>query len=334
MNEANTKEANANPNAGSDVKRALDLPFFATPGIFNGMTEQSLARAKENYEKLNAASGAITDVLSEAYSTNARGIADYTAKVIEFSGRQHHLGFRFSQPSPGHEIALGNPAALRHTRPQELRSHDRAKPGALGARPQGSYRDCRANQEEFCQRAAEGVLVVIRTFAARRDRLEQALPTRRAHSSRWRTDVPPIRNPGRNKMGVVMIKCPETGRAIPTGMKADRERFRSSPVFFARTFCSICEASHEWFAREAWVHEPAEERLTATLPCDRRGVVEAVLQFPSMAPFNGPLAAGRSLHGFACAYVLRLPWQTGELEGGDRPPAGRDRAALCSSGKT
>jgi hypothetical protein len=44
-------------------------------------------------------------------------------------------------------------------------------------------------------------------------------------------------------------------------MKADRERFRCSPVFFARTYCSICEASHEWFAREAWVHEPAERRL-------------------------------------------------------------------------
>jgi hypothetical protein len=59
-------------------------------------------------------------------------------------------------------------------------------------------------------------------------------------------------------MGVVMIKCPETGRAIPTGMKANREKFRSSPVFFGRTFCSICEASHEWFARETWVHEPRE----------------------------------------------------------------------------
>ena len=34
-------------------------------------------------------------------------------------------------------------------------------------------------------------------------------------------------------MGVVMIKCPQTGRAIPTGMKADRERFRCSTVFFA-----------------------------------------------------------------------------------------------------
>jgi phasin len=95
VNEANTKEANANPKAGADVNRGLDLPFFATPGILNGMTEQSLARAKENCEKMNAASGAITGVLSEAYSTNARGIADYTAKVIEFSGANTNSAFDF-----------------------------------------------------------------------------------------------------------------------------------------------------------------------------------------------------------------------------------------------
>ena len=95
MNEANTKEANANPNATADVKRGLDLPFFATPEIFNGMTEQTLARAKESCEKLNAASGAITDVLSAAYSTNARGMADYTAKVIEFQGANTTSAFDF-----------------------------------------------------------------------------------------------------------------------------------------------------------------------------------------------------------------------------------------------
>ena len=95
MNEANTKEANADPKAGSDVKRALDLPFFATSGIFSGMTEQSLARAKANCEKLNAASGAITDVLREAYSASAKGVADYTAKVIEFSGANTTSAFDF-----------------------------------------------------------------------------------------------------------------------------------------------------------------------------------------------------------------------------------------------
>ena len=62
---------------------------------------------------------------------------------------------------------------------------------------------------------------------------------------------------GRLKLGVIMIKCPQTGRAIPTGMKADRESFRRSAVFFARTHCSICETNHDWFAKEAWVHEPS-----------------------------------------------------------------------------
>jgi hypothetical protein len=56
-------------------------------------------------------------------------------------------------------------------------------------------------------------------------------------------------------MGMVMIKCPETGRAIPTGIEMDRERFRCSTVFFSRTYCGMCAATHEWFAREAWVYE-------------------------------------------------------------------------------
>ena len=59
-------------------------------------------------------------------------------------------------------------------------------------------------------------------------------------------------------MGIVMIKCPQTGRAISTGIKADQEKFRRSTVFFARTYCSICQVNHEWFAREAWLCEPTE----------------------------------------------------------------------------
>jgi hypothetical protein len=58
-------------------------------------------------------------------------------------------------------------------------------------------------------------------------------------------------------MGMVMVKCPQTGRAIPTGIKTDRESFRRSPVFFARTRCPICHTDHAWFAPEAWVDEPS-----------------------------------------------------------------------------
>ena len=95
MNEADTKEKNTNPKAGTSEKRGLGLPFFTAPGILGGITEQSMVRAKDNCEKMKAASGAITDVLREAYSTNARGVADYTTKVIEISGANTTSAFDF-----------------------------------------------------------------------------------------------------------------------------------------------------------------------------------------------------------------------------------------------
>jgi hypothetical protein len=56
-------------------------------------------------------------------------------------------------------------------------------------------------------------------------------------------------------MGMVMVKCPNTGRAIPTGIEADRSYFQCVPVFFSRVFCPICGTQHEWFAKDAWVRE-------------------------------------------------------------------------------
>jgi hypothetical protein len=76
-------------------------------------------------------------------------------------------------------------------------------------------------------------------------------------------------------VGVVMIKCPQTGRAIPTGMKADRERFRCSTVFFAHAYCSICRVNHQWFAGDAWVYEPAERAVLSPTWPQGRGTVEA-----------------------------------------------------------
>ena len=32
-------------------------------------------------------------------------------------------------------------------------------------------------------------------------------------------------------MGMVMVKCPQTGQAIPTGIETDRESFARSAVF-------------------------------------------------------------------------------------------------------
>ncbi|MEZ2144011.1 hypothetical protein AAE026_17275 [Bradyrhizobium sp. DN5] len=57
-------------------------------------------------------------------------------------------------------------------------------------------------------------------------------------------------------MGMVMVKCPQTGRVIPTGIKSDRETFLRSVVFYGNTHCPDCRTNHNWFAREAWVEEP------------------------------------------------------------------------------
>ena len=56
-------------------------------------------------------------------------------------------------------------------------------------------------------------------------------------------------------MGMVMVKCPQTGRPIPTGIETNHESFQRCTVFFARTRCPICCTEHAWFAREAWVDE-------------------------------------------------------------------------------
>jgi len=66
-------------------------------------------------------------------------------------------------------------------------------------------------------------------------------------------------------MGAVMVKCPDTGREIPTGIVSDRRTFNAMPVFFARVYCPLCRTEHEWFAKEAWVCEAEPARTPASV---------------------------------------------------------------------
>jgi len=99
VNDANTEvEMNGNapnPKPGTSEKRGFEVPIFAVPGMLGGIAEQSVVRARENFEKMKAASGEIADILGEAYSTNAKGAADYGAKVIEISNANASSAFDF-----------------------------------------------------------------------------------------------------------------------------------------------------------------------------------------------------------------------------------------------
>ena len=61
-------------------------------------------------------------------------------------------------------------------------------------------------------------------------------------------------------MGLVMVKCPVTGRVNSTGIEMDAARFRRTPVFFGRSYCPACRVEHEWFAGDAWVEESARAK--------------------------------------------------------------------------
>jgi phasin len=99
VNESNVKvEVNdppSNTKIHANEKPGFDMPFFAMSGLFGGIAEQGVVRARENYEKMKAASGEMVDIFRETYSTNAKGAADYGSKIIEISGANTNSAFDF-----------------------------------------------------------------------------------------------------------------------------------------------------------------------------------------------------------------------------------------------
>jgi hypothetical protein len=75
-------------------------------------------------------------------------------------------------------------------------------------------------------------------------------------------------------VGTLMIKCPNTGIEISTGLTADGPSFSSTPVFYSRTYCPICRMHHDWFATEAWV---CDHDVSMQADCDAPRVRTSVL---------------------------------------------------------
>jgi|GEM_PF-549761 len=47
-------------------------------------------------------------------------------------------------------------------------------------------------------------------------------------------------------MGVLLIKCPTTGREFSTGIQVDEETLARVPQEFTHTHCPHCKAQHSW----------------------------------------------------------------------------------------
>jgi hypothetical protein len=59
-------------------------------------------------------------------------------------------------------------------------------------------------------------------------------------------------------MSVVMIRCPETGEEISTGIDTDSRTFRRLPHVASRLRCPACGKVHVWMKDRAWLNGHAD----------------------------------------------------------------------------
>jgi hypothetical protein len=53
------------------------------------------------------------------------------------------------------------------------------------------------------------------------------------------------------QMGVLVVKCPQTGKMFSTGIQADAETFQNLPQVQTRSKCPHCGLDHLWRQRDA-----------------------------------------------------------------------------------
>jgi hypothetical protein len=56
---------------------------------------------------------------------------------------------------------------------------------------------------------------------------------------------------------VVMVRCPNTGRELSTGIEMDASTFSQLPDIRSNMKCPACGLDHLWAIREAWLGNPA-----------------------------------------------------------------------------
>lgn len=93
-----TKGANpAAPIASQFDLSVFDLSKMEVPAAFREISEKGAAQVKDTYEKAKAATEEATNILEDAYTTAARGVADYNLKVIEITLANTKAAFDYAQ---------------------------------------------------------------------------------------------------------------------------------------------------------------------------------------------------------------------------------------------
>jgi len=74
----------------------FELPKMEMPLAFRELTEKSVAQAKENYQKVQAAAGEMTATLEKTYTTAAKGVTNYNLQLMEMARANSSAAFEFA----------------------------------------------------------------------------------------------------------------------------------------------------------------------------------------------------------------------------------------------
>ena len=74
----------------------FEVPKMEVPAAFREIAEKSVNQAKDNWEKVKAATEEATDLIEDSYATASKGASDYGLKVIEVSRTNTNAAFDFA----------------------------------------------------------------------------------------------------------------------------------------------------------------------------------------------------------------------------------------------
>ena len=63
----------------------FEVPKMEVPAAFRELAEKSVTQAKDNWEKMKAATEEASDLIEDSYATASKGATDYGLKLIETS---------------------------------------------------------------------------------------------------------------------------------------------------------------------------------------------------------------------------------------------------------
>ena len=74
----------------------FEVPKMEVPAAFREFAEKSVTQAKDNWEKMKAASEEASDLIEDSYATASKGAADYGVKLIDAARTNTNAYFDFA----------------------------------------------------------------------------------------------------------------------------------------------------------------------------------------------------------------------------------------------